>query len=524
MSSGRSTQGDAGASAGTGDRGGRWWAALAGVVAGAVTIAVASLVAALLRTEHSPLSALASAVVDASPPWLVEFAKDTFGTADKSVLAVCVVVVAGVLSAVAGLVARRSFVGGAAVVVALSAVVAAAAAARPGGGATDVAAVVVGAVAGLVVLRSLVARVPAGEPDRGATRRSFLGATGVAALVAVGAGVGARVASGAARAVQAVRDTIVLPVAATPVAPPPEGVQSPVPGVVPFVTPNDDFYRIDTAIRVPVVDPATWRLRIHGLVEREVEIDFAELLERDLVEARVTLTCVSNPVGGDLAGNALWLGLPVRELLAEAGPLPDADMVLSRSVDGFTASTPIEALTDGRDALLAVGMNGEPLPVDHGFPVRLVVPGLYGFVSATKWVVDLEVTRFDRAEAYWTERGWSERGPVKTASRIDVPRTATRAEPGVIMVGGTAWAQHRGVVRVEIRVDDGEWHDADLAAEDTIDTWRQWSYAWDATEVTSGDHRITVRAWDADGPQPEGPVDVVPDGAEGWHHVSVRFP
>jgi DMSO/TMAO reductase YedYZ molybdopterin-dependent catalytic subunit len=319
------------------------------------------------------------------------------------------------------------------------------------------------------------------------------------------------------RAVDAVREAIRLPVAVRPVATP-AAVDVGVAGVEPWVTPATDFYRIDTALSVPRVDPEGWSLRVHGLVEREVTLTFDELLASDLVEAWVTLACVSNPVGGDLVGNARWLGLPVRTLLERAGPLPDADMVLSTSIDGFTASTPIEALTDDRDALLAVAMNGEPLPVQHGFPVRLVVPGLYGYVSATKWVVDLEVTRFADAEAYWTVRGWSKRGPVKTQSRIEVPRTGASVAAGRVVVAGTAWAQHRGVEGVEVRVDDSPWRPATLAADGGIDSWRQWSFPWDAA---AGEHVLQVRASDPDGPQTDDEAPVAPDGATGHHTVRV---
>jgi len=278
------------------------------------------------------------------------------------------------------------------------------------------------------------------------------------------------------------------------------------------VTPAADFYRIDTALTVPQVDPGSWTVRVHGLVDQEVTMTFDELLAEDLVEAWVTLACVSNPVGGDLVGNAKWLGMPIRELLTRAGPHPDADMVLSTSADGFTASTPLEALTDDRDALLAVAMNDAPLPVEHGFPVRMVVPGLYGFVSATKWVVDLEVTRFADVTAYWTDRGWSDHGPVKTESRISVPRGDTDVPAGRVVVAGTSWAQHRGVTGVEVRVDEGPWHAATLAGDGGIDSWRQWSWQWDAAP---GDHVLQVRASDPEGPQTEDRVDVVPDGATG---------
>lgn len=337
-------------------------------------------------------------------------------------------------------------------------------------------------------------------------------------IAAVSAAVGTALGT-LGRAATAARAAVVLPRPARPAAAVPAGAQSATAGVVPFVTPNRDFYRIDTALVVPDVDPATWTLRVHGLVAHEVTMTFAELLAADLVEADLTLTCVSNPVGGDLIGNARWLGLPVREVLSRAVPDPSADMVLSTSVDGFTASTPLTALTDDRNALLAVGMNGEPLPLAHGFPVRMVVPGLYGYVSATKWVVDLEVTRFADRTAYWTDRGWSPRGPVKTSSRIEVPRAGAVVAPGTVAVGGTAWAQHRGVTAVEVRVDDGPWTAVTLAAEDSVDTWRQWSWTWDATP---GTHTLAVRATDAvDGVQTGAVADVVPDGATGWDSVEV---
>ncbi|WP_418605409.1 molybdopterin-dependent oxidoreductase [Georgenia sp. SUBG003] len=292
------------------------------------------------------------------------------------------------------------------------------------------------------------------------------------------------------------RGRLTLPAPASPAAPLPDGAELRVDGLAPFRTPNETFYRIDTAFVVPRVDPATWTLRVHGLVEREVVLTLDDLLAENLVEAWVTLCCVSNNVGGDLVGNALWLGLPVREVLARATPAADADMVLSRSVDGFTASTPLRTLTDERDALLAVGMNGTQLPPEHGYPVRLVVPGLYGFVSATKWVSELRVTRFADDVAYWTTRGWSAEAPVKIASRIDVPRGGSPLRAGEVVVAGVAWAQHTGIGKVEVRVDDGDWRPAELAEQVSVDTWRQWLYRWDAS---AGDHALEVRATGLDG-------------------------
>jgi DMSO/TMAO reductase YedYZ molybdopterin-dependent catalytic subunit len=292
-----------------------------------------------------------------------------------------------------------------------------------------------------------------------------------------------------------------------------------VPGVAPFITPNADFYRIDTALVVPLLRAEDWSLRIHGLVQREMTIRYADLIGGPLVERDLTLMCVSNDIGGNLTSNARWLGLPIAPFLKQAGPAPEADMVLSTSSDGWTAGTPLEVLTDGRDALFAIAMNGEPLPVEHGFPVRMVVPGLYGYVSATKWVVDLEVTRFDKAEGYWTPRGWSERGPVKTGSRFDVPKNLARITAGPVTLAGIAWQEHVGIKGVQIRIGDGDWQAATLGAEDSVDTWRQWYYRWNATP---GRHRLQVRATNGQGrTQTEDSANPAPDGATGWHTIDV---
>ena len=300
----------------------------------------------------------------------------------------------------------------------------------------------------------------------------------------------------------------------------PAGADLKVPGLTPYIVPNADFYRIDTAIVVPRIDANDWKLKVTGMVEREVEIDWKTLQGKQMQEALVTLTCVSNEVGGDLVGNAVWTGWPVRELLAMAGPKAGADMVLQTSIDGFTASTPLGALTDDRNALLAIRMNGEPLPFEHGFPVRVVVPGLYGYVSATKWVTELKVTTYAADVAYWTPRGWSATGPIKTASRIDVPQAGAVVKAGTVAVAGVAWAQHTGISKVEVQVDQQPWAQARLAADASIDTWRQWVYEWDATP---GSHDVRVRAYDAKG-QVQSPLEAppAPDGATGIHVVNVR--
>lgn len=352
-------------------------------------------------------------------------------------------------------------------------------------------------------------------PERRQVLRGLLVAGGLAAVT----GIGGRVLGARRSDVSGERAAVQLPEPSAPAEPVAPGVDLRVPGLTPYLTANDDFYRIDTALIVPQVSKDGWSLRIHGMVDREIRLTWADLALRAVEEHLVTLACVSNPVGGDLIGNARWLGYRVDQLLAEAGPHPDADMVLSHSADGWTAGTPLAVLTDGRDALLAVGMNGEPLPVRHGYPARLVVPGLYGYVSATKWVTELEVTRFDRATAYWTRRGWSALGPIKTGIRIDTPRARGRLQPGRIPIAGVAWAQHRGIRAVEVQVDNGPWQQARLSEEQSIDTWRQWVFDWDAT---SGPHTLRARATDGAGEtQTAERRDVIPDGATGYPSVTV---
>ncbi|MFG2102104.1 molybdopterin-dependent oxidoreductase [Micromonospora echinaurantiaca] len=352
------------------------------------------------------------------------------------------------------------------------------------------------------------------------SRRRFLTGTGVLLGAATVSGLGGRWLAGR-RGVSAARAAVRLPAPVSAAPPVPAGADLSLTQLAPYVTPNFGFYRIDTALVVPQVDPETWRLRIHGRVRRPLTLSFADLLARPLVERYVTLACVSNEVGGDLIGNARWLGVPLKELLDEVEPEEGADQVVGRSVDGWTCGTPTAVLRDGRDALLAVGMNGEPLPVEHGFPVRMVVPGLYGYVSACKWVTELELTSFADFDAYWVPRGWSAQGPVKTQSRIDRPRARNRLTAGPITVAGVAWAQHRGISRVEVRVDEGPWQEAELAATVSADTWVQWSWRWNATP---GEHTLQVRATDATGEtQTPHRQDVAPNGATGWHTVPLTI-
>ncbi len=526
----------------------RWAAALAGILAAAVALGVAELVAALVRPEASPVFAMASVVVDASPVWLKDVAIRTLGTNDKPVLLISVVAVLAVLAATAGVLSRQRMSIGVGFVALLGVIGAVAALTRPGGNALDGFPAVAGAVAGavtLVVLLRLAPRGVAAEPsmpdaaphrgvpdrlrdavagrERKSTaqdRRGFLLGSAVAAVAAIAAGATGRALLARRFDALASRDLVTLPRAEDDVAPVAAAAQIAVAGMSTFVTPNADFYRVDTALIVPSVPAEDWTLRLHGRVDRPVELDYRALLSRRFVERDITLTCVSNEVGGRYAGTARWLGTPIADLLNEAGVDPRADQLVARSQDGMTIGTPLSAVLDGRDALLAVGMNGEPLPLEHGFPVRMVVPGLYGYVSACKWLVDLEVTTFDAYDAYWIARGWAREAPIKTMSRIDVPRPLARVASGRVAVAGVAWAQHRGIDRVEVRVDTGPWHDARLASEHTTDTWRQWLWDWDATP---GSHTLEVRATDRTGTiQPEERVRPFPDGATGWHSVVVQ--
>ncbi|MER7931573.1 MULTISPECIES: molybdopterin-dependent oxidoreductase [unclassified Streptomyces] len=520
-------------------------AALAGAVAGFAALAVAELASAAVRPEAGPVIAVGGAAIDRTPTAVKDWAVRHFGTDDKLVLELGILAVLAVFAVALGVAALRFRRAGAAGVALFGVVGAVAATGRPDSrGFADAVPSLVGAGAGAVLLYVLAGRlarrdgaagardgsdagagagrVPAGDWDR----RGFVVAASAAAVASAGAGVLGRALNGASgRGAVASRDRVVLPAPGSPASAVPRGAGPRIAGISPFITSNDAFYRVDTALVVPKVDATAWRLRIHGEgVARPVTLSFADLLRRELVERDITLTCVSNEVGGPYVGNARWIGVRLAALLAECGVRPPsrggpADQLVARSVDGMTLGSPVEEVMDGRDALLAVGMNGVPLPFEHGFPVRMVVPGLYGFVSACKWIEDIELTTFDAYDPYWVKRGWARKAPVKTQSRIDTPKPFARPEAGTVMVAGVAWAQHRGIDRVEVRVDDGPWQQARLAAEDSRDTWRQWSFPWQATR---GGHTLTVRATDRTGRvQTEERTGTVPDGASGRHSVVV---
>ena len=371
--------------------------------------------------------------------------------------------------------------------------------------------------AGRVPARAGTARGGAGGPvvTASADRRSFLLTAGVTvAAAAIGEVAGRSFAT--RKNVSVAQAAVRFPRAAVPAPPLPAGVNLPVPGISPFITPNGQFYRVDTALIVPQVDPTGWQLRIHGMVAREITMSFDQLLHRPLIEDYITLCCVSNPVGGPYVGNAKWLGASLSSLIRSAGPLRGAEQLFCTSVDGFTSGVPLATVLDaGRDSLVAVAMNGAALPTEHGFPARLVVPGLYGYVSACKWVVDIEVTTWAGAAAYWYQNGWAQQAPIKTESRIDVPASGSQVKAGKVSVAGVAWAQHKGIEAVEVRVDSGQWQEAKLGLTPDLDTWRQWVWEWDATDA--GDHTIEARATDKTGyTQTAVQTPEAPNGASGY--------
>lgn len=530
-------------------RGIPWWSALAGIASGLVLLAVSGVCSLAFSSSSAPLIAVGGAFVDVVPPGLKDLVIGLFGTRDKLVLGISMLLVYAVVTGLLGILAASSPRTAAVLLALLGAAAGVFVLTRAQNSTADVVPTLAGTVIAVVSLLALISRSGAspsadGQDGRKAPARggAFPSATASSSTTVpspaaaparrtliAGTGVLAAIVAAGAQGLATSRDLsrkvaqFVLPTPQRRAAPIPAGAQVDVAGMPPFVTPNGDFYRIDTALAVPRVDPTSWSLRIHGLVDREIELDFSQLLAEPMVESHVTLTCVSNVVGGDLAGNATWIGVPVARLLERAGVQDGADMVLSRSTDGFTASTPLEALTDGRDSLLAVGMNGSPLPPEHGYPVRMVVPGLYGYVSATKWLTELTVTRFADQTAYWTSRGWSERGPIKTASRIDVPREGKDVEAdgeGAVMLGGTAWAQHRGVRSVQVQIDEGSWLDAELGTAVTSDTWTQWALRW--ADARPGEHTARVRATDGTGElQTSQHADPAPNGSSGWH--TIRF-
>ena len=472
----------------------------------------------------SAISAIGGVVIDLSPSWLKTFAISTFGTADKAVLAISIVAVALIIGWFVGKASSRRpwpmFVAfAAAAIVGVAAQLGEPGATLP----LVVASTAIAMGAGLltwwgITVWSRPEPAEAGDLDPAdpGRRRLMVGLAGAVTVSAITIWIGRSMIRGRA---EAQRSALGLPTPVERQADPSAANDLALDGLTPIVVPNEDFYRIDTALVVPAVDPEEWTLTIKGMVAREIVLTYADIAAMPLVERYVTLSCVSNQVGGGLVGNALWTGVYLKDILDMAGVEGGADQIVARSVDGWTAGFPTEIAFDGRDALLAIGMNREVLPADHGFPARLVIPGLYGYVSATKWISEIELTTWDAFDGYWVPRGWSKEAPIKTQSRIDRPKSGARIPVGAYTLGGVAWSPGNGIERVEIQIDDGTWTETELSEPLSNDAWRQWMLP---TELAEGEHRIRVRATDRTGfTQAESEVAPAPNGAEGWHMVTV---
>ncbi len=501
--------------------------ALLGLLATAVGLAAAELVVGLVRGSSSPVVPVGQEFIDWTPKPLKDWAIEQFGTNDKVVLVAGALIVILGLGAVVGILMMRGERTGAFVLTGAIGVIGAwAVLIRPDPTFGKLLPTIVGSVVSIGVLWWLGPKPEVSEADgstvtMGVDRRQFItGAVTVGSAAAVTGGVGRvlqqRFEVGEERA------NIVLPGVDDGASAAAGNYDIGVDGIESFVVPNDDFYRIDTALVVPQVKVDSWKLSVAGMVDRPMEFTFDDLLARPQIERQITLSCVSNQVGGDLVGNAVWQGVLLKDILEEAGVQDGAEQVVSKSIDGWTCGSPLESIMDGRDAMLAIAMNGEPLPARHGYPVRIVVPGLFGYVSATKWVTDIRLTRWEDFDGYWIPRGWSKEGPVKTMARIDTPRSGSSksvAGDG-LAIGGVAWAVHRGVSKVQIRVDEGEWSDCEMGTVPSADTWVQWVYSLQDAEP--GDHTIEVRAFDGSGePQPEEPMAVAPNGAQGYHRIQL---
>jgi len=490
--------------------------AVAGVAAAGLGTAAGQVLGALLGPASAPVQAVGAAVIDLAPPALKEWAVSTVGTADKVLLIATVLVVLGALGALAGIWGARRPLAGDLMFAGLGVLGMIAAMTRPGAAFTAVLPSLLAAVVAAGVLRWQFRWAPAGEPavsgGPGFDRRLLItGGLGLLGAVATAGLPGITRSTAPTTPI-----TIPRPRSTAPAFP--SGLDTTVAGISPLRTPVKDFYRVDTALFVPQVAAGDWQLAVTGMVAEPFTLSWDELLAMPLIERDVTLTCVSNEIGGPYCGSTRWTGVRVADLLLRAQPSAEADQVLSVSTDGFTASTPLSVLRDGRDAMIAVAMDGQPLTPEHGFPARLLTPGLYGYVGATKWLKQLKVTTFAADQAYWTARGWAQRGPVKTATRIDVPRGSVAV--GATVVAGVAWATHRGISRVQVQVDDGPWQDAELGPDVGIDYWRQWYLPWDAA---SGRHRLSARAYDGSGELQTAAVQgVLPDGPTGYHVINVQ--
>ena len=506
----------------------RPYGALAGAVAGAVAVTVGMFIAGVMHVV-SPIDAVGSEFIDRVPPWLKDLAIQWFGTNDKLALRTGIIIILAIAAVIVGVLSTRWLIAGVIGIAAFGLIGALAAWHRPDESISAALPPLIGTIIGIPLLVLLLrptapSPVQMPGPSRvplGWDRRRFLVSSGSAAAAAVAAGGIAQIIE--RRRVETIRQAIPDSLPGTFA---PGGAGQTVPAdatvdpITPFITPNGEFYRIDTALSFPRISLASWKVDITGMVDRPTTLTYNDLLARPQVERIITLCCVSNEVGGEYISNASFQGVLLADLLKEAGVQQGAEQVFSTSLDGWTSGFPVSVALDGRDAMIALGMNGEALPLEHGFPARLVVPGLYGYVSATKWLRSIKLTTWDAEEGFWVPRGWARDGPIKTQSRIDVPRDGEDVAAGAAKIAGVAWAQHRGVAKVEVRLDDGDWQEARLGADVTDDAWRQWVLDWDAKP---GKYTIQVRATDKDGntqTADEAPPD--PDGATGYHTRTVK--
>jgi len=508
-----------------------WTAPIAGLISALFALSIATLIAVIINVE-TPLNAVGGEFIDHTPKWLKNFAIRIFATNNKAALKTGMLLTVSCLALLAGSIARRRRIAGASIIAGFGVVGAIISLLRPSQNAAALLPSLVGALAGCWLLTKLIRVInenskPLETPTTsraplGWDRRRFLSTTGKVAIISTALAGTARVVS--SKKISQVRD-------AAPQSLPPIGNNTALPTTkipsatqifdqTPFVTPNKDFYRIDTALSLPRVDINTWKLEIGGMVKTPLTLSYQDLLARPMVERTITICCVSNEVGGPYIGNAIWQGVLLADLLDEAGVDSRAEQIFNTSVDGWTCGFPVGAAVDGRDAMIAIGMNGTALPLEHGYPVRLIVPGLYGYVSATKWLKSIDLTMWNQAEGYWIPLGWSRDAPIKTQSRIDVPRRDEKVAAGKIAIAGVAWAQQRGIEKVEIRIDAGEWKLATLALDLNIDTWRQWKYE---SNLQPGEYKIQVRATDKTGATQTQEVSRPdPDGATGYHTRTLK--
>lgn len=495
-----------------------------GVLATLVGIGLAHAVASLTDPASSPVLAVGSGVIDLTPTPMKEWAIRTFGDADKIILVGSVLGGVLVLAAVAGVLARRRLAWGAGLLVLLVGIAVVAVLSRPEASVLDLLPSVVAAITAPLALALLARKqTEASAADAGEGEKSSNGRRGV--LITIGALTAIAAVGGVAgRVINKLRlrpEDVDLPTAADPAPALPRGLDDQVPGITPFETPINDFYRVDTRLDTPIVSADDWTLTVDGDVDKKLTITFDELLAMPMIERNITLTCVSNSVGGPYIGSARWLGVPLKDILDMAGVGNKADQILSTDFDGMKISTPLDLATDGRDAMIVVGMNGKPLEREHGFPVRMIIPGLYGFISATKWLTKLTLTTYDDQKAYWTDREWATDAPIKISARIDTPKALATLDPGKVVIGGVAWAQERdGISGVQVRIDGGAWVDATLGPDGGENYWRQWFYPWDAKK---GSHRIAVRAMSGNGEaQVAVRAEPFPNGASGLHELLVN--